>query len=150
MGRGGTNGGTEVDVGHRTPNNPRDHGGRTPMHLSDVAIRNTKPEKGSVKLFDGDGLYLLVNPNGSRLWRFKYRIAGREKLISFGSYPEVPLKTARDRREEARKLVAAGGDPSVQRQAQRAASVDTFEALALEWLGMQAKSLDPRTFKKKK
>src|SRR5438876_492097 len=121
MGRGGTNGGTEVDVGHRTPSNPRDHGGRTPMHLSDVVIRNTRPEKRPIKLFDGDGLYLLVNPNGSRLWRFKYRIAGREKLISFGSYPEVPLQAARDRREEARDLVARGGDPRAHRQARPAA-----------------------------
>lgn len=62
------------------------------MHLSDVAIRNAKPKEKPIKLFDRDGLYLLVKPSGSRLWRLKYRIAGREKLISLGSYPEVSLK----------------------------------------------------------
>jgi hypothetical protein len=66
------------------------------MALTDVAIRNTKLCDRPVKLFDGEGLYLLVNPSGSRLWRFKYRVGGREKLIGLGSYPEVPLKLARE------------------------------------------------------
>jgi len=119
------------------------------MHLSDVAIRNTKAREKPVKLFDGDGLYLLVNVSGSRLWRFKYRIGGREKLISLGTYPEVSLKAARDRRDEARRLVANGGDPSAKRQAERAARADTFEALAREWLEMEAKTLGARTLRKK-
>jgi hypothetical protein len=119
------------------------------MPLSDVAIRNTKPAAKPQKLADSDGLYLLINPNGSRWWRFRYRVGGREKLISLGTYPEVPLKTARERRDEARRLVADGGDPSAKRRAERAARADTFEALAREWLEMQGKTLGDRTLKKK-
>jgi hypothetical protein len=118
----------------------------SPTFLSEIPSRPIGP----IKLFDGDSLFLLVNPNGSRLWRFKYRIDGREKLISFGSYPEVTLKLTRERRDEARRQVAVGSDPSAQRQAERAARAEPFEAVALEWLQMQAKSLDPRTFQKKK
>ncbi|MDB6046743.1 MAG: integrase [Gammaproteobacteria bacterium] len=76
------------------------------MPITDVSIRNTKPSDRPIKLFDGDGLFLLVNPNGSRLWRFKYRIDGREKLISFGSYPEVTLKLARERRDDSSSCTA--------------------------------------------
>jgi integrase len=119
------------------------------VFLSDLAIRRTKPGERDQKLFDGDGLFLLIKPNGSRLWRFKYRFSGREKLIAFGSYPEVSLKQARDRREAARRLVAAGTDPSAQRRAERAAHADTFEALAREWLEVQASTLTPRTYQKK-
>lgn len=119
------------------------------MHLSDVAIRNARPSSRPQKLTDGDGLYLQLNPNGSRWWRFRYRVGGREKLISLGTYPEVSLKLARDRRDEARRLVADGGDPSAKRQAERAARADTFEALAREWLEMEAKTLGPRTLRKK-
>jgi hypothetical protein len=60
--------------------------------LNDTAIRNLKPGEKACKLFDGGGLYLLVKPSGARLWRMKYRVEGREKLISFGQYPDVPLK----------------------------------------------------------
>lgn len=62
------------------------------MHLNDVAIRQAKLSERPRKVFDWDGLYLLINPSGSRLWRLKYRVNGREKLISLGSYPEVSLK----------------------------------------------------------
>ena len=65
------------------------------MPLTDVAARNTKPGERPQKLFDGHGLYLLVQPQGTKLWRLKYRFAGKEKLLSFGSYPEVSLKEAR-------------------------------------------------------
>ncbi len=86
---------------------------------------------------DGKGLFVLVNPDGSRWWRFKYRFAGREKLLSFGLYPEVPLKLARERRDEARAKVADHIDPSVERQAEKAARQDTFRAIADEWLKQQ-------------
>jgi integrase len=119
------------------------------MPLTDVLIRNTKSADRPLKLFDGDGLFLLIKPNGSRGWRFKYRFEGRERLLSFGTYPEVPLKTARERREQARSLIAAGIDPSAERKAKIAAREDTFQALALEWLQMQQKTLSPRTYKKK-
>lgn len=74
--------------------------------------RNAKSEAKPKKLFDGEGLYLLVNPSGVRLWRMKYRVHGREKLLSFGQYPEVSLKLARERRDEAKRLLAADIDPA--------------------------------------
>lgn len=77
------------------------------MPLSDTAIRNAKLGTTPYKLYDGEGLFLLLNPSGSRLWRLKYRLNGREKLIGLGRYPEVSLKTARDRRDEARRQCVA-------------------------------------------
>lgn len=104
------------------------------MPLTDTSIRNSKPGSKPVKLFDGGGLFLLVNTAGARYWRLKYRIAGKEKLLSLGVYPDTSLKAARERRDEARKLIAAGIDPSAQRQAAKVAAEDTFEAIAREWL----------------
>jgi integrase len=103
------------------------------MPLTDTAIRNAKPQLKPFKLFDGGGLFLLVNPNGSRWWRLKFRIGGKEKLLSLGVYPDVSLKEARDKRDEARKLIAQGIDPCAQRKATRAATAETFEAIAREW-----------------
>src|SRR5690242_10206592 len=88
------------------------------------------------------GLYLLVKPTGTRLWHLKYRVAGREKLISFGQYPDVSLKQAREQRDEARKLIAAKVDPSAKRKAERAAQSDTFEAITREWLDVKAQAID--------
>ncbi len=68
--------------------------------LTDTAVRNAKPREKPYKLTDGGGLYVIVNPNGSRWWRFRYRVAGREKLISLGVYPEVSLRVARERRDD--------------------------------------------------
>lgn len=107
------------------------------MALTDTKIRATKATEKSVKLFDGGGLYLLVNPNGSRWWRLKYRFHGRERGISLGVFPEVSLKAARERRDEAKRLVAAGTDPSEQRQATKAARENTFASVAQEWLALQ-------------
>ena len=109
------------------------------MPLTDTEIRQAKRAARPLKLWDGRGLYLLVNPNGSRLWRFRYHFEDREKLVSLGSYPDVPLKLARERREEARQLLATGVDPSAKREAERAARGDTFESVAREWLALQAK-----------
>lgn len=117
--------------------------------LTDTVIRSVKPGEKASKLFDGGGLFLLVKPNGARLWRMKYRVDGREKLISFGQYPDVPLKTARERRDEARRLIAAKVDPSAKRRAEQAARSDTFEAIAREYLDMKAKSLSTRTYERK-
>jgi integrase len=89
-----------------------------------------------------------VVPTGGRLWRFRYRHAGVEKLLALGSYPDVPLKRAREKRDDARRLVADGIDPSAKRQAEKAAQVDTFEAIAREWLDHQAKRLSPVTLEK--
>lgn len=76
---------------------------------------------------------MLVNPNGSRLWRFKYRVSGKEKLLALGGYPDVPLRQAREQRDEARRLLATGIDPAAKKKAEQAAEADTFEAVAREW-----------------
>ena len=103
--------------------------------LSASAVRDAKPQSRPYKLTDGRGLYVLVKPNGSRWWRFDYSRPGTHKrnTLSLGTYPDVSLKQARDRRDEARKLVAAGVDPSEQRKVEATAAADTFEAIAREW-----------------
>jgi integrase len=113
--------------------------------LSDTRVRGAKPSDKQYKLYDGRGLFLLVTPTGGRLWRLKYRINGGEKLISLGAYPDVGLKRAREKRDEARKLLADGIDPSAQRQERRTALLETFEGVAEEWLELQSKSLAPET-----
>jgi len=119
------------------------------MKLTDTAIRNARVSERPRKLFDGDGLYLLVSPTGYRSWRFKYYFDGREKLLSFGKYPEITLKVARERRLEARRALEMGSDPSALRKAERAARADTFEALAREWLETQKSALSAKTFQNK-
>jgi hypothetical protein len=108
------------------------------MPLTDTAIRNSKPTDRPYKLSDGGGLHLLVTPNGSRLWRLKYRLAGREKLLSVGSYPAVSLKVARETRDRAKELLAAGADPAaakrIARQEAELASANTFRAIADEYV----------------
>ena len=107
------------------------------MLLTTTKIQNTVPGKKAVRLFDGRGLYLEIAPTGSRWWRFKYRFAGKEKRISLGVYPDVGLKKARDKREEMRRLVAHGVDPSAARKQEKLATIEstehTFEAIAREW-----------------
>jgi hypothetical protein len=108
-----------------------------PMALSDALIRNAKAGPKPVKLSDGGGLFLLLNPNGSRLWRLKYRFAGKEKLLAFGAYPDVSLKDARESRDDARRQLAAGNDPGQARKASKAAATaragNSFEVIAREW-----------------
>ncbi|MDO5537449.1 MAG: Arm DNA-binding domain-containing protein, partial [Desulfovibrionaceae bacterium] len=92
------------------------------MPLSDLRIRQTKldPEASRpIRLFDGQGLYIELTPSGSKLWRFKYRFDGREKRLALGVYPQVGLKEARSRRDEAKSLLAGGIDPSAVRQQKR-------------------------------
>lgn len=101
--------------------------------LSDAACRNAAPGAKPYKLSDGKGLFLLVNPNGSKWWRLKYRVTGKEKLLSLGVYPDVSLKEVRKRRDDARALIAQGIDPSETRKAEKLATADTFEAIAREW-----------------
>ena len=113
--------------------------------LTDTAIRSAKATEKPRKLFDGGGLFLLLKPNGARLWQLKYRVSGREKLLSFGQYPEVSLKSAREQRDEARKLIAAKTDPGAKRKAERSAQANTFEAVTREWLDMKADSISERT-----
>lgn len=105
--------------------------------LSDTEIRKAKPSDKPYKLTDERGLHLLVQPNGSKLWQLRYRHLGKEKTASLGQYPDVSLKDARDRREAARKTLAAGTDPVEAKRAERAtklaATENTFEAVAREW-----------------
>ena len=105
------------------------------MKLTAKGIAAAQPGERARKLFDGGGLYLEITPQGAKLWRIKYRIGGKERRISFGAFPEVSLKEARERLAEARQLLRDGIDPSAHRQAQRqtAAGAHTFEAVAREW-----------------
>ena len=121
------------------------------MPLSDTAIRSAKPgvtPEGVVtdkpyKMGDTGGLYLEVAPTGGKLWRFKYRFNGKQKRLALGSYPDTSLKDARARRDQARKLLADGVDPGAARkaakEARQAEEINTFEALAREWMATRGK-----------
>jgi integrase len=106
--------------------------------LSDAACRNAKSGDKPRKLSDGKGLYLLVQPDGARYWRLKYRLAGREKLFQIGPYPDVSLTKARAERDKARELVREGKDPVGNRRTEKARtaadSANTFQVVAEEWL----------------
>jgi len=107
------------------------------MALTDVAIRNAKPGAKPVKMADGGGLFLYITPAGGKLWRLKYRMDGKEKLLAIGAYPEIGLGEARRRREEAREMLAAGKDPSREKQREKVRSrlqaADTFKAICDEY-----------------
>lgn len=122
------------------------------MALSVKEIENAKPSNKAVRLFDGGGLYLEVAPSGGKWWRLKYRYGGKEKRLSLGVYPDVPLKQARISRDNARALLAAGTDPGVQRKAERQskaqAGSNTFEALAREWMATRGNEWSPSYAKK--
>lgn len=107
------------------------------MPLTDTIIRNAKPETKPIVLTDGRGLSIQIQPHGGKWWRFRYRFEGKAKMLSFGTYPDVGLKDARERREEARTLLAKGVDPGAQRKAQKGAraerAANSFEVIAREW-----------------
>ncbi len=106
--------------------------------LTDMAIRKAKPTSRTQKLFDGGGLYMEISPKDGRWWRLKYRFDGKEKRLALGVYPDVPLALARQRREDARQLLARGVDPGEHKKAAAAARAElganTFEVVAREWL----------------
>ena len=104
------------------------------MPLTNIAVSTVKPRARTRKLFDGGGLYLEVSPAGGKWWRWKYRFGGKEKRISLGVYPDVSLKSARERRDAVRQQLAAGIDPGQARKAQKlaVAGADSFEAIARE------------------
>jgi integrase len=124
------------------------------MALTDTQIRNTKPQDKPQKLFDGGGLHLLVTTTGSKLWRIKYRIGGKEKLLALGAYPDISLADARDRRADVRKQLAQGVDPSSVKRLEKIKAklqaADTFGALADEWLDTKCKDKAPATIKQNK
>ncbi len=105
--------------------------------LTDVEIKKAKPSSKPIRMFDGGGLYLEVATSGGKLWRFKYRFAGKEKRQALGTYPDTSLARAREKREEARRLLADGVDPSENRKVQAAAKValsaNSFEVIGREW-----------------
>jgi len=107
------------------------------MSLTDTTVRNAKPGEKTARIFDGGGLYLEVAPSGGKWWRLKYRHGGKEKRLSLGVYPDVSLKDARQRRDDARKLLANDIDPAENRKAVKAARVEragnSFEVIAREW-----------------
>jgi integrase len=116
---------------------------------TDISIRNIKPTEATLRLNDGDGLYLLIKPNGAKWWRFDYSTGGKRKTLSVGVYPDTGLKAARDKADEARQLVAGGSDPSDVRKARKVQqarmleadrriaeglpAVNSFEEVAREW-----------------
>jgi hypothetical protein len=118
------------------------------MPLTDLQIKNLRPEPGKpVRLYDQHGLYLEVSPTGRTYWRWKYRYAGKEKRLALGVYPEISLKEARLRRDEARKLLSTRVDPLQQRKEEKLLqteqSGETFEKVGREWYGKQAEVWSP-------
>jgi integrase len=108
------------------------------MALTSLSIQRAGPKDKSYRLTDGNGLSLLIEPSGSKLWRFRYRFAGKENMLTFGAFPEVSLAAARTKREDARRLLANGADPSQDRKAQKVAAAvaaqNTFGAVAADYL----------------
>jgi len=109
--------------------------------LSEVAVRQAKPKDKDYKLSDSEGLYLYVTKTGKRSWRLKYRFAGKERRLVFGAYPEVSLKEAREKKVEARKLLAEGRDPGIEAKKEAIgrsrAAANTFEVMARSWFALQ-------------
>ncbi len=106
------------------------------MPLSETKVRSAKPQGKEYKLFDGQGLFLLVTSSGGKLWRLKYRFDGKEKMLSVGTYPEISLAEARAHRDKARKQIANSIDPGAVRKAMKqttTAETETFEVIAREW-----------------
>jgi hypothetical protein len=126
------------------------------MALTDIAIRNAKPREKPYKMGDSLGLFLLVAPSGGKLWKLKFRVDGKEKKLSLGSYPDVSLKDARKKRDDARKGLAAGDDPALKKRLaklrRREDVANTFSVIAQEFFEKRAadgdKAWSPATLKK--
>src|SRR5215831_7380415 len=118
------------------------------MALTDSHVRNAKPKAQAYKLGDGQGMYLLVRPDGARYWRLDYRFAGKRCTLALGVYPTITLSVARARREDAHTLLAQGTDPSAAKKAKRRSALraneTTFEVIGREWIHNQSKRLAPR------
>ncbi|MGM3192088.1 tyrosine-type recombinase/integrase [Dickeya dadantii subsp. dieffenbachiae] len=105
------------------------------MALTDIKVRTAKPLDKQYKLTDGNGMHLLVHPNGSKYWRLQYRFDGKQKMLALGVYPDVSLADARARRDEARKLLANGTDPGDKKKSDKVEQSEalTFKEVAIEW-----------------
>ena len=114
------------------------------MALTDTEIRKAKAKASAYRMSDGGGLYIWITPAGGKLWRWKYRFDGREKLMTFGSYPDVSLSLARERHAAARKLLATGTDPMAERKAEKAAAENSFQSVARLWLAHWQDGKSPR------
>jgi integrase len=125
-----------------------------PPLLTDLTIRRSKPKSKPYKLFHEKGLYLLINPNGSKYWRIKYRFSGKEKTLALGVYPEVTLSEATDQLANARTLIRNGSDPSLEKKReklqQRISSDTTFEHVAKQWFALKGTQWRPSHFKRVK
>lgn len=113
------------------------------MPLTEIQAKKSKPRDHAYKLADGEGLFLLVQPNGSKLWRMKYRFGGKEKLLSFGAYPALGLAAARDKRNAAKALLADGKDPMKNKAEASAGEANTFLKVAQRWHENRKSALDP-------
>ena len=127
-----------------------------PASLSDAKIRNTPTPEKPKKLYDGEGLFLQFTPAGGKWWRLRYWYQGKEKLLSLGTYPAISLKTARQRRDEAKELIGRGVDPSEQRKAAKAEAaaiaqetIQTFRVVADEWIEIKKEGYAASNIKKK-
>lgn len=113
------------------------------MPLTELQAKKSKPRDHAYKLADGEGLFLLVQPNGSKLWRMKYRFGGKEKLLSFGAYPALGLAAARDKRTAAKALLADGKDPMKNKAEASTGEANTFLKVAQRWHENRKSALDP-------
>ena len=113
------------------------------MPLTEIQARNAKANDRAYKLFDSEGLFLLVQPNGTKLWRMKYRFAGKEKLLSFGAYPAVGISAAREKRFAAKAQLAQGEDPMKAKGEGEGDDDKTFEAVAKRWHENRKTALNP-------
>ena len=122
------------------------------MPLTATEVKQSKPQGKPYKLSDGGGLYLLVQPKGARYWRYKYRYGGKEKTLALGVYPEVSLKVARQKHQNARDKLAQGIDPGavrkVEKLSRQLAAVESFDALAQEWMKVRLADKAPATVKR--
>ena len=121
------------------------------MPLNDRQIKAFKPKAKPYKKYDSDGLFMLIHPNGSKYWRYKYQFGGKAQTMALGVYPNVPLIEARRTRDEAKTLLNTGVNPMAERGKAKAATIkkqeQTFEAVAEKWLLLQSSKLAPKTIK---
>ena len=120
----------------------------TPMNLTNIQIKNAQPKDKPYKLSDGKGLYLLIHNNGSKYWRLKYRLDGKEKLLALGVYPEVSLLEARKQAIEAKESISKGIDPSRTKSKINTPTAETFQQIATEWIKNKCKTWSESHHKK--